>query len=173
MTFFRKAFGGYNAVDQTVHGIDNNLSRYFSGRQHKISYGNFVVNPFVDYPLIDTFIPSADNHQIFFPAQFDRRFLVKGLARRRNVNYARSILFPFFRRFFAGVFFTQHRFQSRVEGSGHHQHSRASSVRSVVTGFVLIEGKISDIYQFVSDNSLLHRLSHNRSFEKALHDFGK
>ncbi len=149
VAFFVKRFGRDDAVNQSVNRIDYNQRRNLAARHNVVSDANFVVNIFVDNSLVDSFVPAANYHKLFFPAQFLRLLLRKGLSARRHVNHA-AVLFVSLN--------AVQRFSKRL---GQHKLSGSSAIRTVITSSVFVMGKIPDIHQIVGNNFPFNRFRHD------------
>ena len=69
-----------NAGDHAAHRIRHRHGRNFSAGQHKISDGNFFIHTFVDKPLVNAFIVTADKNDMFMHQQLTGLRLTEGLA---------------------------------------------------------------------------------------------
>ena len=149
IAFFVKRLGRNHAVNQTIHSINDDKRGNFAAGHHIVADANFVVNIFVDNPLVDSFVSAANYHKLFFPAQFLRFLLRQGPSAWGHVNNALSL--------FVGLNAVK-RFSKRLR---QHKLPRPSAIRTVITSAVFVKSEISDIHQIVGNNSLFNRLRHD------------
>ena len=151
ITLLFQGFTWNYTVNQPIHSINDYRCRNFSAGHDIISNRDFIVNVRINNPLVDTFVPSADNYKFVFPTKLLRFFLGKRLSTRRYINNVLT----------QGLY-TIKRFAKRLR---HNKLPGATTIRTVITCSVLIKGKIPDIHQIVGNNSLFNRFRHDWGFK--------
>lgn len=105
-----------NVGQQAGHSLDYRKGADFSTKQYIITKGYLVIDEVVSYPLIHTFISTADEGEMLAACPFVEKVLGQGLAGRRQQN-------PVSR---------GQRCQCRSQWFDHHDHAGPATERSVV-----------------------------------------
>ena len=126
---------------KTGNSVNHNSGRQFSPGQHIIPDGHIICHHFLQYPLINPLVMTAEENQLFLHSQFLYHGLAEYLSLRRQVNTSGLFSLPGCLGFFS------HRFISSENRFGLHNHTGASAIGIIIDPHVFVISKIPDIYR--------------------------
>ncbi len=130
---FRRVAVAQHPGDQAHHGIGDDQRGQNAARQHKVAYGNLIVDQVVGHALIDAFIVATKQDQVLLQREFARCGIGKPPSLRRHQNDFR------FRR--------SNRREREVDGFDFHHHPRATAIGSVIDRAMAVSRPIAQIHR--------------------------
>ena len=135
--------------------------RYFSTGQHEVAQRDLFPLHRGPDPLVETFVPTAQEEDPFLPHQRARPFLSKGRPRGREKNLVEAPEASF------------QPLDALEDWFGLQDHSGSAAVRTVVDGAVPIPGEVPEVHRPYLHQSLLLSDPEDRGAQVGLHGFGE